>query len=355
MITGMDRLVAAIQGTPCDRVPVFCNLLDQGARELGISLREYYSSGQHVAEAQIRMRERLGYDNVWSLFFVGKEAELLGATKMIYSEEGPPNVAEFVIQSYDDIARIEVPHSIEADPRFEESLKCLRLLRSEVGGRYPICAYITATMSLPSMLMGMGPWMELLLSGPEPERNELLDRCHRFFVKEIEAYRNNGADVLIYSNPFGSTDTVPWKFFLQHSLPWIEKDVAAVGTPGLVYYAGMARFNRVIPTVLEKTGIGAYYISPLDDLAEAKAMIGDRGLTCGVINDIRLIDWSEAEIRAEVKRLMDAGKPGGHFLFGTAVMPLEISEANIRTMLDAAFEYGKHAEVEGTAPDGRVS
>jgi len=31
MMTGMERLNAAIQGTAADRIPVFCNLLDQGA------------------------------------------------------------------------------------------------------------------------------------------------------------------------------------------------------------------------------------------------------------------------------------------------------------------------------------
>ena len=78
MITGIERLIAAANGDVLDRIPVFCNQLDQGARELGLSLEEYYSKGEYVAEGQLRMREKYGYDNVWSLFYVGKEAELLG-------------------------------------------------------------------------------------------------------------------------------------------------------------------------------------------------------------------------------------------------------------------------------------
>lgn len=54
-----------------------------------------------------------------------------------------------------------------------------------------------------------------------------------------------------------------------------------------------------------------------------------------------VFDWTEQQTRAEVKRIIDIGKPGGHFLFGTGVMPLAIPEANIRAMLDAAFEYGR--------------
>jgi uroporphyrinogen decarboxylase len=342
MITGMERLVAAIKGEPSDRIPVFCNLIDQGAKELGMPLQEYYADGAHVAEAQLKMREKYGHDNLWSLFYVGKEAELLGCQKIRYAKGGPPNVEDFVIKGYDDIARLQVPDDLAGHPAFAEELKCLNILRQEAGGRYPICAYISSTMTLPAMLMGMEKWLELLLLGPAEPRDALLAKCYAFFIKEVAAYRAAGADVLVYSNPFGSTDTVSMKYFTEHSLPWIERDIAAVGTAGIVYYAGTSRFNQVIDTVLDKTGIGVYYLSPLDDIAEGKRIIAGRGLTCGVINDMKLIDWSEAEVREEVRRLITAGMPGGKFLFGTGVMPYAIPEKNIRAMLAAAFEFGSY-------------
>ena len=118
MITGMDRLDAAIKGEKSDRIPVFCNLIDQGARELGMSPEEYYAKGEHVAEAQLRMREKYGHDNLWSLFYVGKEAEVLGCRKILYAQDGPPNVQDFVITTYDDIPRLAVPDDLTAHPAF---------------------------------------------------------------------------------------------------------------------------------------------------------------------------------------------------------------------------------------------
>ena len=342
MITGMDRLIAAIKGEASDRIPVFCNLIDQGHKEMGMSPKEYYAKGEYVAEAQLRLREKYGHDNVWSLFYVGKEAELLGCRKILYDKHGPPNVEEFVIKDYNDISKLEVPKDLALHPAFAEELQCLRLLKQEAGGRYPICAYISSSMTIPAMLMGMEKWMELLFFGPATARDELLAKCHDFFVKEVQAYRDGGADVLVYSNPFGSTDTVPMKYFMQHSLPWIEKDIKAVGTAGMAYYCGMSRFNKVIDIVFEKTGLGVYYLSPLDDIAEGKRIINGRGLICGVINDIKLIDWGREEIRTEVKRLVDAGMPGGRFLFGTGAMPYDIPEENIRVMLEAAYEFGSY-------------
>ena len=341
MMTGMERLAAAINGTPADRIPVFCNLLDQGAKELGLPLEEYYSSGEHVAEAQLKMRAKYGYDCLWSLFYVGKEAELLGCRKIIYAKDGPPNVGEMVIKKYDDIARLQVPDDIASHPAFAEELKCLRILKAEAGGKYPICAYLTASMTLPAILMGIEKWMQMLMMGPHDLRDELLAKCSDFFRKQVAAYRAAGADVLVYSNPFGSTDFIPRKFFNELSLPWMERDLGPGGTSGIVYYCGSARFNNVIEAVINRLGIGVFYLSPMDDIAEGKRLVAGRGLTCGVINDIMLLEWSKEEIRSEVKRMIEAGKPGGKFLFGTLVMPYNIPEENIRTMLEAAYEYGR--------------
>jgi len=340
VITGMDRLGAAINGERSDRIPVFCNLLDQGPRELGMSSKEYFSKGEHVAEAQLRLREKYGYDNVWSLFYIGREAELLGCKEILYADDGPPSVADFVIKSNDDVSKLVVPADVTSHPVFEEELNCLRALRSEVGGRYPICAYVTSSMALPSMLMGMDKWMELLFIGPADVRNELLSKCHEFFVKETRAYRDAGADLLFYSSPFGSTDMVPLPFLMNTTLPWIRRDVEAVGAPGLVYMGAMSRVTNVIDTVIENTGIGAFYLSPFDDVAEAKEAVAGRALTCGIVNDIKLIDWSADEIKDEVRSLIEAGKPGGRFAFGTMLMPLAIPEGSIRAMLEAAYEYG---------------
>jgi len=340
-MTPLDILVAAIAGRPAPRIPVFCNLLDQGARELGMPQQAYYAKGENVAAAQLRMRARYGYDNVWSLFYVGKEAELLGCKEILYAENGSPNVADFVIKSYDDVAKLEVPDDITAHPAWAETAACLNILRAEVGATHPICAYLTASTTLPALLMGMEKWMELLLTGPADVRDELLRKCSDFFQKEVAAYRAAGANVLVYSTPFGSTYFVGKKRFREFALPWMKRDLAPGGVGGIVYYCGMAPFNDVIETVMDELDIGVHYISPLADLAAAKAIIGQRGLTCGVIDDIKMIHWTPEEIRAEVKRMCDIGKPGGHFLFGTGVMPMAIPEPNLRALLDAAFEYGR--------------
>lgn len=341
-MTPIEILTAAINGQPAPRVPIFCNLLDQGASELGMTQKEYYAKGENVAEGQLRMRARYGYDNVWSLFYVGKEAELLGCKEILYADSGSPNVKDFIIKNYDDIEKLEIPNDLTASPVWQEIAKCLAILTSEVGKTHPVCAYLTASTTLPAILMGMDKWMELLMLGPVDVRELLLTKCCDFFQKQAAAYRAAGANVLIYATPFGSTYFVGMKRFMEFSMPRMQRDLAAGGVANMVYYCGMAPFNNVIEQVMSTLGIGVHYISPMDSLAEAKAIIGNRGLTCGVIDDIRMINWTPEQTRAEVERIMEIGKPGGHFLFGTGVMPQAIPEANIIAMLDAAFKYGSY-------------
>ena len=318
----LEILVAAVTGQPAPRIPIFCNLLDQGARELKMSQKTYYSKGEYVAEGQLKMQARYSYDNVWSLFYVGKEAELLGCNEILFSNDGAPNVADFVIKNYDDIAKLEIPDDITAHPAWQETANCLKILRSEVGKTNPICAYLTASTTLPAILMGMDKWMELLMSKKDIDvRDELLRKCSLFFEKEVAAYREAGANVLIYSTPFGSTSFVGMKRFKEFSLPWMQRDTQLGGVDNLVYYCAMSPFNDVITQVQESLKFGAYYISPLADLAEAKKLIGTNGLTCGLIDDIKMIHWTPEQTRTEVKRLCEIGKVGGHFLFGTGVMP----------------------------------
>lgn len=340
-MTPLELFAAAASGAPAPRIPIFCNLLDQGARELGMRSQAYFSKGEHVADAQLRMQKRYGYDNVWSLHYVGKEAELLGCREILFADDGVPNVADYVIKNLDDIAKFDIPADITRHPAWQSIADCMDILRAEIGATHPICAYVTASTTLPAILMGMDKWMELFLLGPFDLRDELLRKCSAFFHQEIAALRALGANMLVYSTPFGSSYFVGRKQVEQVVLPWMRRDLQPGGTDDVVYYCGMAPFNEVIDLVFDELHIKTHYLSPLADIAEAKRLINTRGLTCGVIDDIKMIHWNEAQTRAEVKRIIEIGKADGHFLFGTGVMPLAVPEANIRTMLAAAFEYGK--------------
>lgn len=342
MTTGFERFGCLARGVLPDRVPVLCNLLEQGANELGMSIKDYYSKGEFVAEGQLLMRKKYGYDGLWGFFYMGHEVQLLGCENIIYSEIGPPNVGHMAIKDHKDIETFEIPGDLRNIPAFGELETCLRLLKREDGGKYPILSPVISSFTLPSLLMGTEKWMELILLGPTALRDELLEKCSDFCINHINVLREIGADFIPYASALASMDMIDPDQFENLALPWIKRDIKGAGNQGIVYFNGGGRINPTIDILIRETGISIFYINPMDDVREAKEIIAGRGISTGIINDIKLLDWSKEEIESEVKRIMDEGAPGGGFIFGTLVMPYLIPEEKIRMMLDAAYEYGTY-------------
>jgi uroporphyrinogen decarboxylase len=341
-MTGMERFGALMSGRTPDRVPIVCNLLDQGAKELGISLREYYSRGELVAEGQLLMREKYGYDTLLGMFYSGLDAEIMGCHNIVYADDGPPNVGHLVIRTPEDINKLHLPDDIHSNPRFRELAACIGHLKRESAGRWPVLGVVTASFSLPAMLMGIGQWLDLFLNGDPLLRERLLALCSQFCSRQIIALREAGADLVVYVNPVASATFITPAKFRELALPWVVKDLEQPGPAGVVFFNGGGRINPMLGDLKANTGIGAYYLNPFDDIAEARRILGPQALLAGAINDIRLIDWSPEEIDCEVERIMRVGKQGGGFIFGTLLMPFRIPEENIRALIAAAIRHGSY-------------
>ena len=342
MTTGMERFGALMSGRTPDRVPIVCNLLDQGAREMGVSLREYSSRGELVAEGQLRMREKFGYDSLLGMFYAALEAEVLGCRTVVYAEDGPPNVGHLAIRTPEDIRKLQLPDDLHAHPRFRELASCIGILKKGSAGRWPVIGVVTASFSLPAMLMGIGQWLDLFLNGDPGLRDQLLEFCSQFCSRQMAALREAGADLIVYVNPVASATFITPAKFRELALPWVKRDLEQSGPSGVIFFNGGGRINPILADLQANTGIGAYYLNPFDDIAEARRILGPQALVAGAINDIRLIDWSPDEIDREVQRIMAAGKGGGGFIFGTLLMPFQIPDENIRAMVDAAVRYGSY-------------
>lgn len=347
MMTGMERFGALLNGQTPDRVPLVINLLDQGAKELRVSLRDYYASGALVAEGQLRLREKYGYDTLLGMFYAALEAEVMGCRNIIYAEDGPPNVGHLVIRNAHDITQLHVPEDLNCQPRFRELTNCITILKRQSAGRWPVLGVVTASFSLPAMLMGIGQWMDLFLNGDPGLRELLLEKCSQFCSRQIIALRAAGADIIVYTNPVASATFITPQKFRQLALPWLLEDLKEPGPAGIAFFSGGGCINPILSDIKSHTGIGAYYLNPFDDIAEARQILGPEAMIVGAINDIRLLDWTPAEISQEVERIMSVGRCAGGFIFGTMMMPFDIPEENISALVSAAIAQGRYgAEVE---------
>lgn len=343
MTTGSERFAALMTGSMPDRVPQICNLCEHGARMLGMSIKEYYSSPEHVAEGQLRLRERFGYDTLLGFYHVAKEAEMLGCRRLIYADDGPPNVGHLVLDCNERIKTFTIPDNLGDNRHCWDVTRCIRLLKAEARGRYPVLAALTASFSLPPILIGMERWLNLLFNGPEHLCRELLEKCSLFCRRYLAALREAGADLIAYVNPVASATFLSDRQFVELALPWVKRDFADVRTNDIVYFNGGGRIGPQIARLAETVSFAAYYLSPQDDIRQAKADVAGKALIVGTVNDVRLLEWDAAAIDREVARIMAEGAPGGGFAFGTLLTSCLVADEKIDLLLQSASRHGSYA------------
>jgi len=261
---------------------------------------------------------------------------------MIFSETGPPNVGNLIIKDYKDIEKLIIPDNLEENQNIIELVKCIKILKTEFEGKRHILSAVLSSFSLPSILMGMENYFNLIYTGPKDLLNLLLEKSSLYCEKLTHILRKSGVDFIAYISSLSTVDIITLKQFKELALPWIKKDIQRIGTADVVFFNGGGRINPTIDTLIKETGLMVYYINPKDSVKEAKQIIDGRALLIGTINDIGLLSWSKEEIESEVKRIMEEGSLGGGFIFGTLVMPYLIPEEKIKIMLEAAYKYGRY-------------
>lgn len=341
-MTNQERLSELLNGRIPDRVPIICNMFDQGAIELDLSLREYYSKGKNVARGQLTLLEKYESDFVWAFFHMASIAQLAGCRNIIFPKEGTPNVGQTVIPRISEAKSFTFPRNIINHEDFREWRKCIEILVKEAGPSTPVVSAVVGTFTLPSILMGMEKWLEMLLFGDPEEVRILLSHCSDFVAELILSLKELGVDVIAYTDPMSSADFFSRDQFLKFAMPWIEKDIQAAGADRVVYFCGGGKIGLIIEDIMAKTDLRAFYISPLDNITKAKQAIQGKGILIAPINDILLFKHSEEIIEQEIERIMSEGKDGGGFMFGTLMMPYAIPESNINYMIQSAKKLGRY-------------
>jgi len=120
-MTSMERVLKTLGHGEPDRVPFFLLTTMHGAKEMDLSIKEYYSKAENVVEGQLLLREKYRDDCLYSFFYAPVEVEAWGCD-VIYNDEGPPNSGMPIIQGPDDIKKL-TPPSVDGTPCLEKVLK----------------------------------------------------------------------------------------------------------------------------------------------------------------------------------------------------------------------------------------
>jgi len=347
-MTSMQRVLTTMQQREPDRIPFFLHVTMHGARELGLTIREYFSRAEHVAEGQIRMREKYGHDCLNGAFYAPAEVEAWGG-EVIFRDDGPPNSGMPIIRSSQDIFGL-TPPSIHDTPCLAEVLKAQRLMKERIGNEAPIIGLAVSPFSLPVMQMGFEAYIELMYKQPTLFAR-LMAVNEEFCVAWANAQLEAGATFICYADPVASPTIVPPDMYRTLGFPVAKRTLARIKGPTAIHFAS-GRCLAIIDDIV-RTGTSAIGVSTQENLADVKTACSGRLAVVGNLNGIEMRRWTPEETRMAVKAAIAEGGRGGGFILSDnhGEIPWQVQEAVLHEISETVHQWGGYP-LQWVATDG---
>lgn len=335
----IDRVLAALSNKEPDRIPFFLMLTMHGARELGMSIREYFSSAEAIAEGQARMQKKYGHDCFYSFTYAAIEVEAWGG-EVLFRDDGPPNAGKSIIEKREDIRFIKPP-SVRNSLCLSRIFEAQKLLVKSGNGRIPVIGVIMSPFSLPIMQMGFDEYLDLIYED-EPLFWTLMEKNIEFSVEWANSQLNAGASAIGYFDPVSSPTIIPRDLFLKTGYLVAKRTLNRIKGPVATHLAS-GKVLPILPDIID-TGAKIIGVSSLEDLAEIKKAAAGRIAVMGNFNGIEMRRWTQQMAEQAVKEAIAKAAQGGGLILSDnhGEIPFQVPEQVLYYISEAVTRWGKY-------------
>jgi uroporphyrinogen decarboxylase len=310
-----------------------------GAKELGISIEEYFSKGENVVEGQIRLQKKHRNDCYYPFFHAALEFEAFGG-EVIYTEDGPPNAGMPVITDIEKIANLEPP-KISESKMLHKVLYSIEKLKEKAQNNVPIIGVAISPFSLPVMQLGFERYLNLMYF-----RKDLFEQLmlvnEEFCVEWANAQLAAGATAICYFDPVSSPTIIPRELYLETGFPIAKRTIARIKGATATHFAS----GNCLPIadLVPQTGTAAVGISSLEDLSKLKEAFRNKLTLLGNLNGIEMHRWTPEQAEVKVREIIQIAAPGGGFILSDnhGEIPFSISEETLMTISETVNTFGTY-------------
>ena len=338
-MTSMERVMTAITHKEPDRVPLFLLLSLYGAKELGMTVEEYFNKAENVVAAQRAMREKFQNDCYYTFFYASIETEAFGF-ESFFVENGPPNAGVPILDTIEDVFHLEPPE-ISESPGLKRVLRATEMLKERVGNEVPIIGVAMSPFSLPVMQIGFEKYLEMIYF-----RKEAFDRLMKvneaFCVAWANAQLAAGATAICYFDPLASPTVIEKEVYMRTGNVVAKRTIAKIRGATATHLAS----GLTLPVVHEiaQTGTAVLGFGSADDPVALKKEAEGRVCLIGNLNGLEMVHWTREQARQTVKTVIEqCGKGGGFILSdGHGEVPWQVSEETLLAVSEAVRLYGTY-------------
>jgi len=338
-MTSLQRVLTTLSHKEPDRVPLFLLFTMHGAKELGLSIREYFSKPENVVEGQLRLLKKYRNDAIYAFHYASVETEAWGG-EVLFTEDGPPNAGAPIITCPDDIKKLKPP-KVSESPALLRVLKSIELLKEKVGDTVPIIAPAMSPFSLPVIQMGFDHYIELIYEQPELFQ-QLMAVNEEFHVEWSNAQLAAGATAICYFDPVSSTSIIPKDLYLKTGHAVAKRTIARLNGPTATHFAS----GRCLPLVddIAETGTAVIGFSTDEDVPALKDACRGKLTLLGNLNGIEMRNWSADDAERIVKQVIREAGAGGGFILSDnhGEIPYQVPDDVLLAISEAVHKWGNY-------------
>ncbi|MCI0469376.1 MAG: uroporphyrinogen decarboxylase family protein, partial [Nitrospirae bacterium] len=306
------------------------------ARLNGYKISDYVLEGKVIAECQLKARKAIGYDILFAFADLSVEAEAIGC-KLRYEDDAYPSVETPIIKDIEDIHNLRMPNPLK-DGRMPVVIESCSRLRESAKDDCLIAACVMGPVSIASQIMGIEPFLYLLMDNPDAA-NDVLDLAEAVAVAYGTALINAGAHCPVVFDPVASSAVIPPHMFLKHESPRLKRMYKEFKCRGsLVSWISIAGPIQKIMPHFGMSGINLATVDYVLPIHEAFGLVNNIALN-GNIKPYLFVSAAHGEIRAEARRCLEEAGANKRFILGSGCeVPPESRFENIRALVEAAKE-----------------
>lgn len=338
-MTPIERFNAYSHGKPIDRLPCVPIVGNTAARVAGVKVSQFRGNGKLLADAQIAAYRRFGYDVIRIFTDLYTQAEAMGAA-VHYPDDETAYLAKPAI---DDIAKIASinPADPWKDGNLPHHLEAMSRAFQEVGHEVPVTGALTGPFTTVSFLIGTEMLARLMLKNPAAV-HQLCEVAFQSAAAYANAILSTGCSPSL-TDAMCSTTVISPRQFKEFGFPYLKRLVNLLHERGKSVTLHICGKTRPIWEAMADTGADCLSLDNAADLAEARALVGDRVRLMGNIppSEIMLLG-SPAQVRTSVRECIRNAwnNPKGYIVASGCSLPVETPFQNIDAMIDATREIG---------------